>query len=173
MTPEYAELLDKTVDSPKLAEDLQSDAEPTIQERLAAETQQIVNRFQQSSGCDNLKTYKRETTIDYNESDDGVYTRELTLHERFDKTMTKPYAGITAVVSINWPVDGGSEDQHNMPTNFVATFKALAGMFDGGRSIEQAMLNARRWADSTIKVMLDARDDHACNLGIELESEGV
>eukprot|EP00752_Nemacystus_decipiens_P016734 g14972.t1 len=149
MTNEYSELIDETLESPKLAEDLQDAVTP--QQQLAEETQKIVKQFQAHGGYDTLEPYERITTLETMSDNGGWFSCRITLKERFCKTMTKPYAGVTAMVSIKWPVDGSDEDCHVLSTNFIATFDAIAG---NDRSLMAATQQARRWRDSTIKAFI-------------------
>lgn len=135
----------------------------SIQDR----TDEITRQFQQHNRCANLRPYDRKTVIDEVEYEGEGLGHEISLIEKYDRTMTEPHASVRVIVSFVWPVEGGEGELLDMPTNFVASFQALAGMYDGGRSIDAATQRARRWCESTIKAQLSARDEHRLTMGIE------
>lgn len=169
MNPEYEELIDEVTGSTKLAEDLQS--EPTAKDRIAEYVKTETENMQRHNGCDDLKPYERTTTIELAEREDGPIGSEIKLYEKFTRTMDRPTASIVAIVSVIWPVEGGDEDRWIMTTNLIGSFDARAGMYDGGKSIEAATQQARRWRDSTIKALAEARYQHARALGLDLDGE--
>lgn len=141
---------------------------------LEKATQKIVEDFQRGNKCHDLQPYSRTTTIDERGGSDDAMASYIELIEEYSRDMTEPKARVRAVVSVRWPVHGIQKDKWDYPTNFVASFPALAAMYDNGRAIKKATYKAKRWADSTVTLIDQARYQHAMALGLDIdESEAV